>query len=230
MPKLSTSAVSPLLNQRLIAYAVAAAGAVSFAPSANAQIVYTKANAILTGGALPIDLDRDGVADFLVEASRTSTGYNRFVFLSVAGKGSEAPAVVGLRQGALAIPKGVQIGSNAPGSFLPASTQAPVSLAHVWQTYNGVKGAGHWANVDDKYLGLRFTLADGVHYGWARLSVKARSTGFPNVVAKLTGFAYETTPNKSIVAGDRGFSSNSPNSGSLGALALGAAKSTSGHN
>jgi hypothetical protein len=76
------------------------------------------------------------------------------------------------------------------------------------------------------------------HYGWARLSVKAF---FGAITATLTGYAYETIPNKSIIAGRTkgatdewdeedcgpGASLTSPTSetpqpASLGMLALGA--------
>src|SRR5580704_7384195 len=36
------------------------------------------------------------------------------------------------------------------------------------------------------------------HYGWARLNVKVSKT---TITATLTGYAYETIPNKPIVAG-----------------------------
>jgi hypothetical protein len=48
------------------------------------------------------------------------------------------------------------------------------------------------------YLGLKFTIKGQVHYGWARLGYI--SANHP-AKAKLTGYAYETIPNKPIVAG-----------------------------
>jgi len=36
------------------------------------------------------------------------------------------------------------------------------------------------------------------HYGWARMSVRVKGT---NLAATLTGYAYETIPNKQIIAG-----------------------------
>jgi hypothetical protein len=38
-----------------------------------------------------------------------------------------------------------------------------------------------------------------VHFGWARLTV---TCGGPAVVAKLSGYAYETVANKAIIAGE----------------------------
>ena len=231
MPKATTPAVSPLLNQRLLAYAIAAAGAVSLVPNVDAQVIYTPANTILTEGTLTIDLNQDGTQDFFLQNSRTSSSYNRGAFLSVGGNVAESPAVLGLinAEQAFAVPKGTRIGSDSPAKFIAVSSRLLASMASVRVKYHGWKLVGHWANVGDKYLGFQFTLSDGVHYGWARLSVAARTQIVPTTVAKLTGFAFEATPNQSIVAGDRGFSSdavsaNSTQAGpSLGILSLGAA-------
>jgi hypothetical protein len=58
-----------------------------------------------------------------------------------------------------------------------------------------------WANngkgVKNHYLGLRFAINGKVHYGWARLTVSVSN----GIYATLTGYAYETIPNKSIIAG-----------------------------
>ncbi len=95
----------------------------------------------------------------------------------------------------------------------------------------GTQVIGSWANVTRRYLGLQFHIQGKVHYGWARLNVTA---AIGAVSATLTGYAYETVPGKSIVAGktssegDRGVSDPAASAGdsgsenrSLGTLALG---------
>jgi hypothetical protein len=58
---------------------------------------------------------------------------------------------------------------------------------------------GDWANVKDRYLGMRFLVGSGkYHFGWARLSVSCSRNG---ISPTLTGYAYETIPNKPIIAG-----------------------------
>jgi hypothetical protein len=57
---------------------------------------------------------------------------------------------------------------------------------------------GKWPNVQDRYLALRFKIQGQTHYGWARLNVQVSKT---MISATLTGYAYETTPNKPIIAG-----------------------------
>jgi hypothetical protein len=59
---------------------------------------------------------------------------------------------------------------------------------------------GEWGNdgkgLKNRYLGFRFAIKNKAHYGWARVSVSE----YP-FAATLTGYAYETIPNKPIIAG-----------------------------
>ncbi len=72
------------------------------------------------------------------------------------------------------------------------------SVTHT--TTNGTSFVhGVWANVRNRYLGLKFQFSGETHYGWARVSVKRQANHF---TALLTGYAYETTPNTAIVAGE----------------------------
>ena len=58
------------------------------------------------------------------------------------------------------------------------------------------------SNVSNRYLGLKFTINGKTHYGWARLNVSFQiNQGRGTLKATLTGYAYETIPNKAIVAG-----------------------------
>jgi hypothetical protein len=87
---------------------------------------------------------------------------------------------------------------------------------------------GRFANTTAQYLGLRFTDNGAVHYGWMRLSVIADVTKFPSIIVKVSGYAYEATPDTAIVAGDRGHSTAQSPQGqqsglTLGQLSLGAA-------
>jgi len=56
-----------------------------------------------------------------------------------------------------------------------------------------------WCSVQDHYLGLRFVIKGKIHYGWARLNTTLGKRA--HITATLTGYAYETTPNKPIIAG-----------------------------
>jgi hypothetical protein len=77
-----------------------------------------------------------------------------------------------------------------------------------------------WNNVKQAYLGLKFVIKGKTHFGWARLKVSVDPLKL-SITAILTGYAYETTPGKPIIAG----ATKGPDeqAGSLGALAAGAA-------
>lgn len=88
-----------------------------------------------------------------------------------------------------------------------------------------------WPPGQSRYLGLQFLINGKVHFGWARLNVTCRGL---DVVAKLTGYAYETVPNKPIGAGqtkgsdeetgagrDAALTAPTPKTSWLGLLALG---------
>jgi len=83
---------------------------------------------------------------------------------------------------------------------------------------------GSWINVKNRYLGVKFKIEGEAHYGWARLSVKVQEPF--TITATLTGYAYETIPNKPIIAGmtqgpDLITLQRDPTDGTLGSLALG---------
>jgi hypothetical protein len=92
-------------------------------------------------------------------------------------------------------------------------------------------GDWYWVS-GPHYLGLKFYIHGKAHYGWARLTVN-----YPQD-AMLTGYAYETIPNKPIIAGKTkgpdeiessrnlpnpaAFTAPTPSSATLGLLATGA--------
>jgi hypothetical protein len=78
---------------------------------------------------------------------------------------------------------------------------------------------GPWVNVTNRYLGLKFLIEGKVHYGWARMNVRVRGT---TITATLSGYAYETIPNKAIIAGKtKGADVVTVQPASLGRLAQG---------
>ena len=64
--------------------------------------------------------------------------------------------------------------------------------------------SGPWANsgkgVKRRYLGVRFKISGQTHYGWARLNVRF-TIEHEVPIGRLTGYAYETIPNKPIITG-----------------------------
>lgn len=82
---------------------------------------------------------------------------------------------------------------------------------------------GKGKGVRNRYLGLKFVVHGKVHYGWARLSVTlGHHQQYDDVSGTLTGCAYETVPNKPIIAGHtKGPDVVTVQPGTLGSLARG---------
>ena len=57
---------------------------------------------------------------------------------------------------------------------------------------------GRGGGAHNKYLGLKFRIHGKSHFGWARLNVECKA---PKLFGLLTGYAYETIPNKPIITG-----------------------------
>lgn len=62
------------------------------------------------------------------------------------------------------------------------------------------QGGGGFTGKADKYVGLKFKIGSQTHYGWARFDTREDSRQYT-----LKDFAYENTPDKSILAGDGQF-------------------------
>jgi len=195
MKSRSSSNLPASLDRRLSAYALAAGAAgVSLAAvsvPAEARIVYTPAHQTLSNRIpFPLDLNHDGITDF----SLFYSSYSHFFGVSVTIKGKNQ--VAGYCQGPLgycwasAIPARVRVGQN--------QRLGPFSLMLAGRYFSSRTSGGPWKNVHNRYLGLKFFIKGKVHYGWARLTVAVHS---PLLTVTLTGYAYETIPNKPIITG-----------------------------
>ena len=133
--------------------------------------------------------------------------YRNGSWLSVASSGeNNANEVWGTSRGsnAAALLAGVQLGPG--GHFSHRGTTGNIGLHGMaaWGcTSSGCSSFGPWKNVKDRYLGLKVFINGQAHYGWARLTVHIYLKKF-RLTALLTGYAYETIPNKPITTGDTG--------------------------
>ena len=227
-----TAELSKSLHQQLNMYALTASaagvGVLALAGPAEAKIVYTPLHVVLTRGALALDLNNDGMVDFILLDKYHRNGQTTNSFWLYVNPEHKGNAALG-RQGtyfrsASALKRGSQIGSKDQfdGNLMAfACSFASTTDCRV----------GNWFDVSDRYLGLKFTINGKTHYGWARLNVSFQiNQGRGTLKATLTGYAYETIPNKPIIAGKTNEDSSAePNSASiptsepatLGALALG---------
>jgi hypothetical protein len=201
------------------------------AQPAAAKIVYTPAHINLGFEQVtPLDLNHDGITDFSFYAtySESSGGGGNGLLVRLAQRQN---AIVGYgHASASALRAGARVGKAR--AFV---TNALMGWARYHRFNKHCSFEGPWANggkgVKNRYLGLKFFVKGKVHYGWARLNVSA---GFCGIGGTLTGYAYETIPGKSIIAGaTKGPEDNaqpiagthsSPDSkpATLGMLALGA--------
>jgi hypothetical protein len=202
----------------LLTYAAAAAAAavgtsaLSLAPLAEAKIIYTPATVNIpvprSGYTVTwIDFEHpgragaphsSGDADFEIwrEAGCKSTFVcESGMFAGGYGNRSNAIAANGY---AVALRRGARMGPHR-------HVQGRGQMAAVWHSNarHTTVWDGQWANdgkgLKNGYLGLKFVLNGKVHYGWARVSLTVKNNWFNT--ATLTGYAFETIPNKPIVIG-----------------------------
>jgi hypothetical protein len=203
----ATAELSKYLNHQLNKYAVAAGaagvGMLAFVQPSEAKIVYTPTHVNIAFGQLyGIDFDQNhnGKADMYLDWSGASTRTGmaasdyRSATGAVAFRTSISGAVV-----ASALRAGAKIGPERRFRFGNAGMGRRSSA---YKTHS-VNWFGPWANggkgVKDRYLGVKFKISGSVHYGWARLTVTTNNNFFTEML--LTGYAYETVPNKPIIAG-----------------------------
>jgi hypothetical protein len=211
-----TFKISDALNRQLNMYAqVASAAGVSvlaLAGASEAKVVYTATSQVThTGFPLYIDLNHDGIKDFELRTTFYVGSSGLQIGLDVFGYRNIKNAVAGRHfsrssgyflSAASALPAGVAIGPK--GNF---SVRFPFMAAEHFSRFGSqYSDLGPWAGkakgVTDRYLGLKFVVGGEVHYGWARLSVTlGHHRQFDDVSGTLTGYAYETVPDKPIVAG-----------------------------
>jgi hypothetical protein len=190
--------INSRLDKNLAAYMAAAGAAgvslLATAKPAEAKVVYTAANEVLTYPAgIQIDLNHDGTPDFVLGYGFITHIEALVVKPTVAGN-----AVRGAGGAANAGFFGVPVG---PGEKFVINTSTfygyGVFMAG-FTMYTQTASFGPWAKATNRYLGFKFMIGGVVHYGWARITVGDLSKAGSIV---LTGYAYETTPNTTIVEG-----------------------------
>jgi hypothetical protein len=198
------SLLDEVLEHRMLLYVLAAGATLASASAAQAKIVYTPSNAVLSpgfsiGNQLQIDLNNDGTVDFvLVDTFGSTSCGDRSSWLSVIGSAASNQVLwqtkVGFRVFASALTRGMPIGSS--GKF--GGREEAETMAFKREFGIGSSAGGNFQNVTNRYLGVRFRINGLPYYGW----IGFRSVD--NFTAKLGGWAYETQPGKPILAGNTG--------------------------
>jgi hypothetical protein len=224
------------IQEQLKMYGLAATatgvGVLALAVPADARVIYTPANQSISGnGQILVDLDNDGTPEVnlygqFFEACTTfgcTLGTSMFVFPAQGDFLWQAGGAVS------ALPERILIGNNQAGFGGGGHFAHFGHFCHTTGNCGGTYVFGNWVNVTNRYLGVKFLINGAIHYGWARFTVSTSSN--TALSATLTGYAYETVPNKPILIAGLGVTQSSrvapseaanPAPASLGLLATGA--------
>jgi hypothetical protein len=195
--------VSAALEKRLLSYAAAASaagvGMLALAQPAEARIVYKPAHVKILDSSHYLVLNGDGIPNFLISnayfTSPGSGGLQAQLLVEAVGRksfvetsaSSRILAAAALEPGAKIPPAHGSHGFKAGGFMLRFTLEIPGGSTYL----------GKWREAKDRFLGLKFQQSGKTHYGWARFNM----TDNRLCAAILTGYAYETVPNKPIIAG-----------------------------
>jgi hypothetical protein len=163
--------------------------------SAWSEIVYTSGSSFSVPDyfkSTSLDINRDGATDVVFggkveETINGSSSEPAFVFDVSSSDNSGLLVAAGYVQ---ILSAGEEIGDSPNWG---ANALLVENTGQSWTGPLGTKGNG--------YLGIHFKAADGLHYGWIQVRLpKANEFAFAPVVVD---WAYESTPDKAIVAGAR---------------------------
>ncbi len=184
---------------RFVIATILAVDLLALALPAAAQIVYTPTNITIgPAGTYKLDINNDGRFNFTIAAEVAPgggecapDGSTSVTVHAPSGNGAEGTPPTELITGD-------QIG---PSQSFYGGTGA---LAFFME--NGCTGKqhsrGNWVIGEPGYLGLSLQLKGETYYGWAQLNITKVMIHYgPAFVAKLTGYAYESTPGMPINAG-----------------------------
>jgi hypothetical protein len=230
-----TFKLSDSLNRQLNTYALVASAAgvsvLALARASEAKVVYTETHQVTRAHVpLYIDLNHDGIRDFVLRttyyagSSYFEVGLDPFGYRNNAVAGRRFSRSGYFLSVASALPAGARIGPKRkfPVRF-PFMAEELFSGVRTNQDSDVGPWVGKGKGVSNRYLGLKFVIHGKVHYGWARLSVTlGHHLQYNDVIGTLTGYAYETIPNKAIITGKtKGEDVTTVQLGTLGRLARG---------
>jgi hypothetical protein len=193
------------LQEKLKKYSAAAAALVT-ASGATAQVIYTDVDPDFEhlGGNVGVGLDVDNDTNFdfaFYSIDTTLTSGARIRTTLVAPYGTAGNAIAG------EAPSGYNYALALNTNDLIDNTLNWIASTNT-MAYN-VDSANpyneNWNGVTDKYLALQFNTGGSTYYGWARLDVDAIGD-----VWTLKDYAYNSTANGSINAGDMGAAGLAP--------------------
>lgn len=192
---------------KLAAYSAMAGSFIAFYSEADAQIVYNDIPDIFlsddgTGNDTDtLDLDGDGVYDFLFDVNYTTTGSSwqltrLWGYISASyGVGDPFNDVIGYNGAFLPYASVLYTGDNiGPEEYFSTLYNIAFLAAYYY-----LDTQGQWVGATDKFLGIKFKIGSTRHFGWIRMDV----TLYPPTIT-IKDYAYNATPLEAIAAGDMG--------------------------
>ena len=195
------------LNKKLIMYSVAAGMTLSLGSKAHAEIQYTnidpdmminQAENQATRDFL-LDLNNDGTPEFKIFQAFSSVTYYYFdsyyySYNSVLQQATNSGLSV-MR----ATAENAYVGALNFNELISADQNFNANKVLGIFSYYDTHADGMWANAGQKFMGVKFKIAEEIHYGWVRLSVPIFCKSFT-----VYDYAYEDEPGKAIRAGQTG--------------------------
>jgi len=180
------------LNMYSLTAGAAGVGMLALAQPSEAKVIYTPAHVKFGRNTeFLLDLNHDGITDFHLINNFSNFG-NRISYRLFVSAYNQPNSIQGVEDAA-ALKVGAQIGPKQHFSH------RATLMAHFYTSSGQVlTSSGPWKNVKNRYLGLKFSVNGKIHYGWARLSVSVHEQVY-GISGVLTGYAYETIPNKPII-------------------------------
>ena len=176
-----------VLELRMLRYALAAGAALACQVPAHGEVVFTPSNAVLQGlGKLDIDLDNDGSSDFSILARWTVYDTSNMIQALFAYGDRPSHQIV-----------------TGRSDVLPLKKKAPIGPERHFRAFGLMETPfyrGSWQGAKSRCIGVRFLINGEVHYGW----IGFREVRPIPVAVRLYGWAYESVPDKEILAGDTG--------------------------
>jgi hypothetical protein len=208
--KTSPNSLNHQVAQYSLAAVVAGVGMLAMVQPSEGEVVFTKKTIhipLSTNGVLEsvkISMANNGVDNF--NFSMYTAGTYRHLLIGGSGLSDQLRITGGFDVYVAALRRGVMIGpSNPTSSFYGGG------IGEISNSFSNSKFfRGSWGgNPRNRYLGVRFPINGQIHYGWIRLTVTTNPKPYtPFMSATITGYAYETVPNKAISAGTAAFASS----------------------
>lgn len=148
------------------------------------------------GDSYNLDLNNDGIIDFII----TSASNDDWEWLGISQDSNTGNGIVSVEPWftyTLPLNSGQEIYNLREyrnGEFYGAGALFSIGDCY----HGGGKDCSYnWENKVDKYLGLKFSINEETHYGWALLDIKSLTHWV------IREYAYNATPNKPILAGQK---------------------------